>query len=291
MPKCIGVRLCRFGKREVGLPVAAEGRAEQREQRLVLVDRQQLAVRERPALRREVEAHDLEFAEERGGHRSSDSRRVVSVCLAGIAFVPRAAPIHGAGRRDPVTRILPASTRADNACAGATPGSAARSVRPLLRRQLWRYTAGSRPRPARTKHFMSLHVSRRRFVIAGTVLACGVAPRAGAALAATQGDDLTSSRFARPSGNILHRVRIVVDRREAGDGLAARGATARPHGAEPAPRSRAGTLVRARVHHRGERPRAGRPTKSRSPEFGTFAALLVPSRDGRQLNAIFNRLS
>jgi hypothetical protein len=28
-----------------------------------------------------------------------------------------------------------------------------------------------------------------------------------------------------------------------------------------------------------------------NPGFGTFAALLVPSRDGRQLNAIFNRLS
>jgi hypothetical protein len=47
---------------------------------------------------------------------------------------------------------------------------------------------------------MSLRLSRRRFVFAGSVLACGVAPRAGAALAATQGDDLTASRFARHLG-------------------------------------------------------------------------------------------
>ena len=51
------------GQREVGLAVAAVRGAEQREQRLVLVDRQELAVAERPALGREVEADDLDFAE------------------------------------------------------------------------------------------------------------------------------------------------------------------------------------------------------------------------------------
>jgi len=35
-------------QREVGLPVAAEGGAEQREQRLILVDRKKLAVAHRP---------------------------------------------------------------------------------------------------------------------------------------------------------------------------------------------------------------------------------------------------
>ena len=43
------------GQREVDPAVAAVGRAEQREQRLVLVDRQELAVALRPALGREVE--------------------------------------------------------------------------------------------------------------------------------------------------------------------------------------------------------------------------------------------
>ena len=47
-----------IGQREVCLPVASEGRAKQREQRLVLVDRQQLAVTGRPTLRRKAEGHD-----------------------------------------------------------------------------------------------------------------------------------------------------------------------------------------------------------------------------------------
>ena len=42
------------------LAVAAEGGAQQREQRLVLVDRQELAVAQSPTLRGEVEGHEAE---------------------------------------------------------------------------------------------------------------------------------------------------------------------------------------------------------------------------------------
>ena len=56
------------GQAEVHPPVAAVGGAEQREQRLILVDRQQLAVAKRPSLRGEVEGHDLDLAYERIAH-------------------------------------------------------------------------------------------------------------------------------------------------------------------------------------------------------------------------------
>src|SRR6185295_1171446 len=52
-------------QRERRLPVAAVHRAEQREQRLVLRDRQELAVTERPALRRERPGEDADLAEVR----------------------------------------------------------------------------------------------------------------------------------------------------------------------------------------------------------------------------------
>ena len=55
-------------QREVGLAIPAVGRAQQREERLVLVDRQLLSVAERPALRGEVEAHDFDFAKEWFSH-------------------------------------------------------------------------------------------------------------------------------------------------------------------------------------------------------------------------------
>ena len=42
------------GQRKVGPAVSTEGRAEQREQRLILVDRQELTIAQRPALRRET---------------------------------------------------------------------------------------------------------------------------------------------------------------------------------------------------------------------------------------------
>ena len=59
---------CRFGRAKVLTPVAAVGGAEYREQRLVLVDRQQLAVAERPARGREVERDELDLADERFAH-------------------------------------------------------------------------------------------------------------------------------------------------------------------------------------------------------------------------------
>src|SRR5687767_5301190 len=58
--------LVRQGK--VDAPVAAECRAEQREERLVLVDRQQLPVAERPAFRGENKTHDPDFRQEGFSH-------------------------------------------------------------------------------------------------------------------------------------------------------------------------------------------------------------------------------
>src|SRR5215213_4239124 len=49
------------GQRKVDTPVAAERRAKQREQRLVLIDRQELPVAQRPALGGEDEGHDPDF--------------------------------------------------------------------------------------------------------------------------------------------------------------------------------------------------------------------------------------
>jgi hypothetical protein len=46
------------GEREVDPPVPAERRAQEREERLVLIDGQELAVAEGPSLGREDEAHD-----------------------------------------------------------------------------------------------------------------------------------------------------------------------------------------------------------------------------------------
>jgi hypothetical protein len=57
-------RALQVGKREVRLAVAAVGGAEQREQRGVLRERQELAVAERPALRREVEREDADLGDE-----------------------------------------------------------------------------------------------------------------------------------------------------------------------------------------------------------------------------------
>src|SRR5215218_4404199 len=56
-------------QREVRLPVAAVHRAEQREQRLILVNGQELAVALRPALRRKIKSKYLNLAHERRAHR------------------------------------------------------------------------------------------------------------------------------------------------------------------------------------------------------------------------------
>ena len=50
------------------LPVTAVGRAEQCEQRLILIDGQRLPVTEGPSLRREIEGHNSDFGEEGFGH-------------------------------------------------------------------------------------------------------------------------------------------------------------------------------------------------------------------------------
>src|SRR2546423_13266950 len=55
---------------EIHAAIAAESRAEKREERLVLVDRQELPVAKRPTFRRENEAHDSYFGKERFSHVS-----------------------------------------------------------------------------------------------------------------------------------------------------------------------------------------------------------------------------
>jgi hypothetical protein len=59
-----------IGQSEVGASIATETRAEQRKQRLVLVDRHELAVAHRPAFRRKRERHDPDFGQERFRHRA-----------------------------------------------------------------------------------------------------------------------------------------------------------------------------------------------------------------------------
>src|SRR5438105_9038713 len=55
-------------QREVYTPIAPESRAEKREERLILVDRQELSVAHRPTFRREAEAHDSDFGKEWFSH-------------------------------------------------------------------------------------------------------------------------------------------------------------------------------------------------------------------------------
>ena len=69
-PGCIGARPCRSGRAKFDLAVAAVGRPEQREERGVLRQRQQLPVAPRPALRREVEREDADLCDKRIGHFS-----------------------------------------------------------------------------------------------------------------------------------------------------------------------------------------------------------------------------
>src|SRR3954467_151180 len=57
-------------QRESRLAVAAKGRSEKREERLVLVDGQELPVALRPAFRGEVETHDADFGEKWFGHEA-----------------------------------------------------------------------------------------------------------------------------------------------------------------------------------------------------------------------------
>jgi len=137
---------------------------------------------------------------------------------------------------------------------------------------------------------MSPRLSRRRFVIAGTVLAGGVAPRAGAMLAATQGDDLSASRFRRHLG-----VSFTVNALSSTD---ARPATLVLREVRPLARTAPNLRPEVAQERSFELVFATEATglaqatyEIANPGFGKFVALLVPARDGRQLTAIFNRLS
>src|SRR5437016_1064873 len=61
----------KVGQREIHPPVAAIGGAEEREQRLVLIDRQELPVAQRPALGGEAKGHDADFGEKWFRHEQS----------------------------------------------------------------------------------------------------------------------------------------------------------------------------------------------------------------------------
>ena len=137
---------------------------------------------------------------------------------------------------------------------------------------------------------MPIGLSRRQFVIAGSVVACGALGRPEWALAAISGDDLTSSRFARsvatpftaralsttsaaPVTLLLREVRPLT---QTAPGLLP--AVARERSFELVFTTEAKNLAQDTY-------------ELAHPAFGTFDALLVPTRDGKQLSAIFNRLS
>jgi hypothetical protein len=63
-----GASAAQVRQSEIRLPVAAVGRTQQREQRLILVDGQKLPIAERPAFRREVERKQPDFRQKRLSH-------------------------------------------------------------------------------------------------------------------------------------------------------------------------------------------------------------------------------
>src|SRR5260370_1370693 len=83
-------------QREGRLAVAPIGRSQEREQGLVLVDGQQLAVAKSPALGREVERHDLDFADKRFAH---------SRLLLGPGGMPTTGQFHGRGGKTPCSAM------------------------------------------------------------------------------------------------------------------------------------------------------------------------------------------
>src|SRR5260370_40552185 len=62
------------GQRKIHASIAAVGGTQEREQRLVLIDRQKLSVAKRPPLRRETETHDLDLRQKRLRHQNSSLR-------------------------------------------------------------------------------------------------------------------------------------------------------------------------------------------------------------------------
>jgi hypothetical protein len=125
-PRWIGTRDCRLGKAKVVVPSPPYVVPRRLEQSGVLADRQQLAVAERPALRREVEAEHPDLAEKRlrhcrllngmavvtlqaapyattcsRPHRTHPRRNFRAACAAGVAlFSPMlaSAVVHDAGK-------------------------------------------------------------------------------------------------------------------------------------------------------------------------------------------------
>src|SRR4051812_3093753 len=67
---------------EVDAAVASKGCTQQREQPLVLVDRQQLSVGQGPAFGREIERHETDFRQEGFSHLSSRSYNLTQPPLA-----------------------------------------------------------------------------------------------------------------------------------------------------------------------------------------------------------------
>jgi hypothetical protein len=114
-------------------------------------------------------------------------------------------------------------------------------------------------------------------------------PQPGLALAATPGNDLTSSRFARSVATPF-------------DARALSTTNATPVTLllrEVRPLSRTAPGMRPEVAQERsfelvfttEAKNLAQDTyEIVHPDIGTFVALLVPSRDGKQLSAIFNRL-
>ena len=75
-----------IGKRESGYPVAAVGRSDHREQRQIGLDRQQLAVRQRPAGGREVSGELRDLSE-------SLVKRIKRIVVEGRGKIPFVAMI------------------------------------------------------------------------------------------------------------------------------------------------------------------------------------------------------
>ena len=133
-------------------------------------------------------------------------------------------------------------------------------------------------------------LSRRRFVLAGSLAASSILPYAQFAFAADAADDLTASRFSREIGApfTVHTL------------SSTGGRTATLVLREVRPLSRTAPGLRPEIAQERsfelvfstEAADLAQDTyEIANPRFGTFVALLVPSRDGKQLSAIFNRMS
>lgn len=68
-------------QRECGLTIAAVRRPQEREKRLVLIDGQELSVRQRPPLGGEGEGHYADFREEWGRHTEELGARLSWLCF------------------------------------------------------------------------------------------------------------------------------------------------------------------------------------------------------------------